>query len=522
MELDLPVTSYDPYSRSARYTWWPAFVLVGVFFALPLVVLALEGLVLRDLVDALGRSATRSVWWFTTWQATVSTILTMIVALPATWLVSRNQFRGRRLLVALLTLPFLLPTVVVGVAFLELLPSSLRYTAGAVILAHVYFNVAVFVRIVGPAWSAIPDSLIRAARSLGASPWVSFLTITIPLLRRALISAIGITFLFCFTSYGVVRILGGPRLSTVETEIYFRAVALGDTSTAIALGILQMIVLALVASILGRLGGSRSIALAASTSPEAHRNHHALVSAIAVFYAVIICAPLAHVFSRSVIVRGNTSWAGWRQVFDGDFGGMVMQSLEYAAVSSMLTLVVGYGVAHSIVHRRMRVLESFSAATLTVSSVTLGLAIIITFDDPPLDLRSWWLITPIAHTLVALPIVVRTITPVMSAIPPGLTHAAATLGAAPGRAWATVQWPLVRGGALAALAMSFAVSVGEFGATSFLTRRASETMPVAITRLLGRPGDVNQLGAYAMASILIVICAMAVATVERSRVTGLR
>lgn len=514
------MTPYDPYLRSARYSWWPAFVLVGVFFALPLVVLALEGLVPSDLVRALRTSATRGVWWFTTWQAVVSTGATMLVALPATWLVSRNQFWGRRLLVALLTLPFLLPTVVVGVAFLDLLPDSLRYTASAVILAHVYFNVAVFVRVVGPAWSAVPPSLIDAARSLGASPWVSFRTITLPLIRRALISAIGITFLFCFTSYGVVRVLGGVRLSTVETEIYFRAVALGDTSSAIALGVLQMVALAIVAWLLTKLGGSHSIALATSGSVNGHRTHPALVTAIAGIYAVIICTPLANVFSRSIFVRGNTSWAGWRKVFTGDFGSMVMQSLEYAVAASILTLIVGYGVAHSIVHRNMRVLDSVSAATLTVSSVTLGLAIIITFDNPPLDLRSWWLITPIAHALVALPIVVRTITPVIAAIPPGLAHAAATLGANPRHSWLTVHWPLVRGGALAALAMSFAVSVGEFGATSFLTRRASETMPVAIARLLGRPGDVNQLGAYAMASILIVICAMSVALLERSRAVG--
>jgi thiamine transport system permease protein len=283
-----------------------------------------------------------------------------------------------------------------------------------------------------------------------------------------------------------------------------------------------MVALALVAWLLTKLGDTRSITLATSGSSTTRRTHPAIVAAIAGIYVVIICTPLVHVVSRSIIVRDNVTWAGWRQVFTGDFGGMVMQSLEYAIVASILTLVIGYGVAHSIVHRKMRTLESLSAATLTVSSVTLGLAIIVTFNDPPLDLRSWWLITPIAHTLVALPIVVRTITPVVAAIPPGLSHAAATLGAAPGRSWWTVQWPLVRGGALASLAMSFAVSVGEFGATSFLTRRASETMPVAIARLLGRPGDVNQLGAYAMATILIVICAMAVALLERSKVTGSR
>ena len=87
-------------------------------------------------------------------------------------------------------------------------------------------------------------------------------------------------------------------------------------------------------------------------------------------------------------------------------------------------------LAH-VVSLKQRLLESLTASTLTVSSVTLGLALIITFDTPPLDLRSWWLITPIAHVLVALPIAVRTITPVVASIPAGLSHAAATLGASP-------------------------------------------------------------------------------------------
>ena len=509
------MTAYAPYERAARVTWLPAAALVGLFFALPLVVLTVDGLTLGDLSRVFGKAFSSEVWWFTTWQAMASTMTTMLVAMPATWLIARHDFRGRRALVALLTLPFLLPTVVVGVAFLAILPSNVHYTAVAVIAAHTYFNVAVFVRVVGPAWATLPDSLIYAAHSLSASPFVAFRTITVPLIRRALVSALGITFLFCFTSYGVVRILGGPRLATVETEIYLRAVALGDISTSIALGILQMIFLAFAALVISRLGGSRQFALGQVAT---QRRTSRLVAPLATIYAVAVLAPLVVVFMRSLVVDGSLSWSGWEQVFTGRFGNAVVQSLEYAATAALLTVLIGYGVAHTIVHRRLRILETASATTLTVSSVTLGLALIVTFDTPPFDLRSWWLITPIAHSLVALPIVVRTITPVVAAVPPGLAHAAASLGASPARSWWSVQWPLVRPAVLAAAAMSFAVSVGEFGATSFITRRSSETMPVAIDRLLGRPGDVNQLGAYAMASLLIVVCIGAVALLDRGRV----
>ena len=513
------MTVYAPYERSARVTWLPAAALVGLFFILPLVVLTIDGLTVGDMGRVIGEALSSEVWWFTTWQAMVSSMTTMLVAMPATWLIARHDFRGRRVLVALLTLPFLLPTVVVGVAFLAILPSNVHYTAIAVIVAHTYFNVAVFVRVVGPVWAGLPDSLLHAAHSLGASPLVAFRTITLPLIRRALVSALGITFLFCFTSYGVVRILGGPRLATVETEIYLRAVALGDISTAIALGILQMIFLALVALVISRLGGSRQFALGHVAT---QRRTNRLVAPLTTIYTIAIMAPLVVVFMRSLVVNGSLSWSGWEQVFTGKFGNAVIQSLEFAAAAALLTVVIGYGVAHTIVHRRLHILETASATTLTVSSVTLGLALIVTFDTPPFDLRSWWLITPIAHSLVALPIVVRTITPVVAAVPPGLGHAAATLGASPARSWRGVQWPLVRPAVLAAAAMAFAVSAGEFGATSFLTRRSSETMPVAIDRLLGRPGDVNQLGAYAMSSLLIVVCIAAVALLDGGKVGNQR
>jgi len=512
MGLDLQVTTYAPYERAARFTWLPAVALVGVFFVLPLVVLAVDDVTVGDMGRVFGEALGSDVWWFTSWQAMVSTSITMLVAMPATWLIARHDFRGRRALVALLTLPFLLPTVVVGVAFLAILPSNLHYTTIAVVIAHAYFNVAVFVRVVGPSWAGLPGSLLHAAQSLGASPFVAFRTVTLPLIRRPLVSATGITFLFCFTSYGVVRILGGPRLATVETEIYLRAVALGDIGTAIALGILQMVFLAIAALVIARLGGSRQFTL---VHVATHRRVHPLVVPLAGVYAIAVMAPLVVVFMRSFIVDGSVSWSGWEQVFSGRFGRSVLQSLEFALAAALLTVVVGYGVAHTIVHRRLRILETVSATTLTVSSVTLGLALIVTFDTPPFDLRAWWLITPIAHSLVALPIVVRTITPVVATIPRGLGHAAATLGATPARSWFSVQWPLTRPAVLAAAAMSFAVSVGEFGATSFLTRRSSETMPVAIDRLLGRPGDVNQLGAHAMSSLLIVVCLGAVALLDR-------
>ena len=110
---------------------------------------------------------TVGIVWFTAWQAVVSTVLTLIVGILPAYVLARYSFRGRRVLMAVTTVPFVLPTVVVGAAFLALLPASWHGTAAAMIVAHVFFNIAVVVRLVGSMIAVIPHDLVGAARTLG-------------------------------------------------------------------------------------------------------------------------------------------------------------------------------------------------------------------------------------------------------------------------------------------------------------------------------------------------------------------
>jgi ABC-type Fe3+ transport system permease subunit len=126
---------------------------------------------------------------------------------------------------------------------LAVLPSQLHYTAVAIVAAHAFFNIAVVVRVVGAQWEQLSLKLSEAARTLGVSPLRAFATITLPLLRGSITAASVVVGLFSFTSYGVVRVLGGPARSTIETEIYTRAVLIGDLPGALALSIGQMLVL---------------------------------------------------------------------------------------------------------------------------------------------------------------------------------------------------------------------------------------------------------------------------------------
>jgi thiamine transport system permease protein len=149
--------------------------------------------------------------------------------------------------------------------------------------------------------------------------------------------------------------------------------------------------------------------------------------------------------------------------------------------------------------------------------VTVGFGFLIALDHPPVDLRgSWWLV-PIAQALVAVPFVVRVMTPVLRAIDPRLREAAAMLGAGPGRVWREVDLPIVARAALVAAAFAFAISLGEFGATVFIVRPDTPTLPVLVYRLLGQPGPLNFGAAMAASVILMALTGLAMLGIERFR-----
>ena len=119
--------------------------------------------------------------WFTLWQAAASTVLTLLLGLLPAFVLARYRFPGRALVLALVTVPFVLPTVVVGSAFLALLPASWDQTAAAIIVAHVYFNLAVVVRTVGTLWAQL-DPAPRTPRT-PARPRQVLWKVTLPQLR---------------------------------------------------------------------------------------------------------------------------------------------------------------------------------------------------------------------------------------------------------------------------------------------------------------------------------------------------
>ena len=187
---------------------------------------------------------------------------------------------------------------------------------------------------------------------------------------------------------------------------------------------------------------------------------------------------------------------------------------------SATTLGVSSAGLAAVVASRAAVLAWLLSLSLPlgVSAVTVGFGFLIALDEPPLDLRTSWILVPIAQALVAIPFVVRTMTPILRSIDPRLREAAATLGASPVRVWREVDLPIVARAALVAAGFAFAISLGEFGATVFIVRPEHPTLPVEIFRLLGRPGELNFGAAMAASVILMALTAVAIAGIERFRV----
>ena len=122
----------------------------------------------------------------------------------------------------------------------------------------------------------------------------------------------------------------------------------------------------------------------------------------------------------------------------------------------------------------------------------LGLGFLIAFDTPPLDFRAAPWLVPVAQALVAIPFVVRIVAPTLRSIDPRQREAAALLGASPGRVRREIDLPIVSRALAVAAGFAFAISLGEFGATVFLARPDRPTLPVAIFRFLGRPGETER------------------------------
>ncbi len=502
---------------------------------------------------------------FTLWQAILSTLLTLALGLPGAYLFAHYNFRGKSLLQALTGIPFLMPTLVVAAAFNALLgpggwvniglmhvlhvtnpPIQFTNTLTAILVAHVFYNTTIVLRTVGDFWSHLDPRLSQAARMLGANRWRSIRWVTLPLLMPAIAAAALLVFIFDFTSFGVILILGGPHFSTLEVEIYYQTIALFNLPMAAFLSILQLVCTLGFTILYTRLVRRLSIPITLKSHVVTLRKlttHRSKLIAgfIIGILLILLILPLASLAFRSVTRlqpgqgQQNVASPGLTLDFYKDLTinsnesiffspptTAIVVSLGYAVATMILALALGFPAAMALARNEASTishsLDAILMLPLGTSAVTLGLGFIVALDKPPLDLRSSFLLVPLAHTLVAFPFVVRNLTPALRSIRPRLRQAAAILGASPWQVIRYIDIPLIGRSILVAATFAFTISLGEFGATALIARPQYATIPIAIYRLISRPGEANYGQALALSTILMIVAGAGMLLINRMRI----
>lgn len=498
---------------------------------------------------------TSNVLLFTFYQATLSTFLTLLIGLPSAYLFARYDFRGKSLLRALTAVPFMLPTVVVAAGFSALLgPRGLVHnlfplfsfqfagTLTAILVAHVFYNTTIIIRVVGNALSSLDPKLEAAARSLGADSFHVWWKVVLPILRPSILAASLLVFLFDFTSFGVILLLGGSQFATLEVEIYLRVLKLPNLPLAALLSVIQLIC-TLIVSLLYTRALARTTVQTAPRSAESNirrprtLGEKAFVTAFTLLLTSYFLLPLSSLPLRSLFrleadrgQRGEVQYGFttdyYTELFVNRRGSVfyvppiraAANSLGYAGATVIISLLLGFPAAFALSRptRLERILDPLIILPLGSSAVMLGLGFIISFGV--------WLtlplLVPFAHTLVALPFVIRTLQPAIASIPDRLRQAAASLGASPLEVWKNIDLPILRRATLTAATFAFTVSLGEFGATLLISRPEYPTIPVAIERFLSQPGGLNYGQAMAMATLLMLLTLISILLIEKFRLPG--
>jgi thiamine transport system permease protein len=413
-------------------------------------------------------------------------------------------------------------------------PVAVDQTIALILIAHVFYNYTVVLRIVGGYWSRLEPGLTESAKMLGASPGKAFLKVTLPLLSPAILAASLLVFIFCFSSFGVILILGGPRFATIEVEIYRQAIHLFNLPMAAALSLVQILFTFVLMWVYTRLQRSRSMALKPESQSVTQKKSDTGIDRLILvanvgFMILFLGLPMISLIIQSVTTETGVSLGFYRALFENATDSVffvppadaVFYSLGFALAALLIALTLGVPAAVFLAgpaNRVRSVLDPLFMLPLSTSAVTLGFGFILALDKPPLNLRTSPMLVPLAHTLVAFPFVVRSLLPALRSIPPKLREAAAVLGAGPLKVWLTVDLPILGRALVVGAVFAFTISLGEFGATVFVARPQTPTMPLAIYRFLGQPGAVNYGQAMAMSSLLMLVSATGFMLMEKFRV----
>lgn len=439
------------------------------------------------------RAADLEAVWFTLWQAAVSAALSCALAVPVARALWRRRFAGRGALIALMGAPFLLPSVVAVMGLIAVfgrrgwvngalaalgLPEVTIYGAGGVILAHVFFNLPLATRMVLGGWAAIPAERLRLAAALGLGPREIARHLERPMLRAVLPGAALAIFLVCLSSFAVALILGGgPRATTIELAIYQAFRLDFDLGRAAALAVLQVAICLAALALAARVtraegfgpGLDRARPLAAP--PGARRGKDAALIALA---AAFLLAPLAAVLLRGLPALGDLPPSIW---------AACATSLTLALAATALTLALALPLA--LAAPRAPWAEAAGMLPMAVSALVMGTGLFLIARPVASPAALALPVTLAANALLSLPFALRLLLPEVRRLQADYDRLASSLALTGLARLRLLTLPrLARPLGLSA-GIAAAFSMGDLGVITLFSDGRTQTLPLALYRLMG-------------------------------------
>lgn len=508
----------------------PGLLLLLILFLIPL--LFNFSYALKDggkaLVDVVNDGYTYRLLGFTIEESLLSALISTAVALPLSAFFSHYTFPGRRALLTLSGLAFTIPSILVVLGFViwygnngflngflmrltgrDYTVISILYSFKAIILAHVYLNFPIAFLLITNAWTELPDTPEKAAYTLGAGRFRTFLTVTLPRLSPSIISAFVLIFLFCFSSFSIILVLGGsPAYSTFETEIYRRVHISVDREGAAALSLFSFFVTGLLLIASSRTRREAKASRRQKELSKAKGRNAVAALLLSMLILLFILPPMLSIVYRAFFTKaGAFTLKAWEDIAKGGTGMMgtamngIINSFCIALATSLLSVLIGSRIALSAAKTGSRILPVFASLPMATGSVMLGLgfSLLAVFLAHDSIIISYLMVTA-AHLTIVLPFAVRTILPGARTVPPSLAAASYTLGVSLSRTARRIEMPMLRPYMRKAFAFSFALSLGEVNSTLTLSDGHVTTLPVLIYRMIS---SYNYQGAAALGTILL-------------------
>ena len=520
------------------------FLLLAIFFYVPVITVFIKGFSKEGLKAVLTDSYCRSICLFSLKQGALSTLLSAAIGFPGAYILARYSFRGKSFLKALITVPYVLPPIaaVLGIVLLignngiinralmalsgaKQPPLQLLYSLKAILIAHTFYNIPLFIRFVYPVWEKIPVSLYEAGKSLGAGRWRLFRTVTCPWLLCPFIAACALIFVLCFMSFSLVLVLGGgPQYSTMEVEIYKLARTTSNITKACALGGIESLITLLFISLYTAAGhqqNSYPVPVGKHGTVPAKKlsvRHFPAVLYI-IFLIVYVAMPMVTIALNSF--TGKSGWGksngltlNWYKAFNQPVMYNPVMNTLFIAVSTVICAIVLSLIISAVISRWPKgsfLIQIFFFASLGISSILLSLGFTLTISNLGFRPNGKLLLIAV-HTAAVLPFTIKAISLFYSRINRSCIECAQSLGAKPLRILWTVKLPMIKNGIFTAGIFAFAVSAGEVNGALMLAPEGFTTMPVAIYRLIGA---YRFFQACAMGTVLLLICIAAFYAIDR-------